>query len=108
LPAPTGRSQDGDGALPRTLRPIVEIDAAVAAHFGPDGKELKRYRRRSGLTKFLSMELARRLTDQTRRAIGEHYGGITSAAVSTIRRRIRKGKYPVAEPAEEMVRQLTR
>ena len=45
---------------------------------------------------------------ERRLAISEHYGGITSAAVSTIRRNIREGRYPLAEPAEEMVRKLTR
>ena len=54
------------------------------------------------------MELACRPTGQTQRAIGEHYGGITSVAVSTIRRKIREGKYPLAEPAKKMVRKLTR
>ena len=104
----TGRSQDADLALPRTVWPIADIDAAVAAHFGLDPQELKRHGHCSGLAKFLAVELACRLTGQTQRAIGEHYGGITSAAVSTIRRKIREGKYPLADPAEEMVRQLTR
>ena len=104
----TGRSQDADLALPRTVWPIRDIDAAVAAHFGLDPKELKRHGHRAGLAKFLAVELACRLTGQTQRAIGEHYGGITTAAVSTIRRKIREGKYPLAEPAKKMVRKLTR
>ncbi len=104
----TGRSQDADVALPRTVWPIADIDAAVAAHFGLDPKELKRHGHRSGLAKLLAVELACRLTGQTQRAIGEHYGGITSAAVSTIRRKICDGQYPLAELAQKMLRELTR
>ena len=104
----TGRPQDADVALPRTVWPITDIDAAVAAHFGLDPNELKRHGHRAGLAKFLAVELACRLTGQTQRAIGQHYGGISSAAVSTIRRKIREGNYPLAEPAEEMVRKLSR
>ncbi|NUQ61800.1 MAG: hypothetical protein HUU20_04885 [Pirellulales bacterium] len=60
------------------------------------------------MAKFLAVELACRLTGATQGEIGEHYGGITSAAVSTIRRKIREGKYPIAELAEQMVRKLAR
>ena len=35
-------------------------------------------------------------------------GGIAFALVSTIRRKTREGKYPLAELTEEMVRKLTR
>ncbi len=37
----------------------------------------------------------RRLTGLTHRAIGAHYGGVTPAAVSNIRRRLREGQYPL-------------
>lgn len=103
----TGRSQDADVAYPRAVYPIVEVDAAVAAHFGLDTAELKRHGHSAGAAKFLAVELACRLTGATQREIGEHYGGITSAAVSTIRRKIRDGKYPIAELADQMVRKLS-
>jgi hypothetical protein len=85
----------------------VEVDAAVAAHFGLDTEELKRHGHSAGAAKFLAVELACRLTGVTQREIGEHYGGITSAAVSTIRRKIRDGKYPIAELVDQMLRNLT-
>ena len=50
-------------------------------------------RHSSGAAKFLAVELACRLIGATQREIGDRYGGITSAAVSTIRRKIRDGKY---------------
>jgi hypothetical protein len=59
----------------------------------------------SGAGKFLAVELACRLTGTTQLEIGERYGGITSAAVSTIRRKVRDGKYPIVN---QMVRKLTR
>lgn len=55
--------------------------------------------------KFLATELVCRLTDATQLDIGERYGGITSAAVTTIRRKVRDGKYPIVN---QMVRKLTR
>ena len=45
--------------------------------------------------KFLAAELACRLTGATQLEIGERYGGITSATVSTIRRKVRDGKHPI-------------
>ena len=39
--------------------------------------------------------MACRLTGSTRREVGEHYGGLTSAAVGAIRRKVRDGKYPI-------------
>ena len=105
-PLRTGRSQDADLALPRAAYPIARIDAAVAAHFGLDVEQLKRHGHAAGEAKFLAVELACRLTGQTQRAVGEHYGGITSAAVSRIRRKIRQGEYPVGELAESIAGQL--
>jgi hypothetical protein len=46
------------------------------------------------MAKFLAVELACDLPGATQREIGEHYGGITSATVRTIRRKVRDGKYP--------------
>jgi len=102
----TGRSQDADVALPRSVCAIAQIDAVVASHFGLDAEQLKRHGHSAGQAKFLAVELACRLTGQTQRAIGEHYGGITSAAVSRIRRKIREGEYPIGELGERIARQL--
>ncbi len=102
-----GRSQDADVAYPRSVYPIGEVDAAVVAHFGLDAEQLKRHGHSAGVAKFLAVELACRLTGATQRDIGEHYGGITSAAVSTIRRKIRAGNYPIGELVDQMARKLS-
>jgi hypothetical protein len=54
----TGPSQDSDVAYLRTVYPIVEVDAAVAAHFGLDTEERKRHGHSAGAAKFLAVELA--------------------------------------------------
>ena len=43
--------------------------------------------------KFVALELASRMTGNAGREIGQHYGRINSAAVSTIRRKIRHGNH---------------
>ena len=50
--------------------------------------------RKVGAAKIVAVELACRLTELSQRAIGEHYGGIGSAAVSTIHRKVRNGQTP--------------
>ena len=50
-----------------------------------------------------AVELACRLTGMTQRVIGMLYGGITSAAVSNIRRRLRQGRYPLQEVVEHLL-----
>jgi hypothetical protein len=47
------------------------------------------------------------LTGATQHEIGEHHSVITSVAVGTIRRKIRDGKYPIAELVDQMARKLT-
>ena len=56
-----------------------------------------------GPAKFVAVELACRLTGMTQRVIGAHYGGITSAAVSNIRRRLRRRRYPLEEAVEHLI-----
>ncbi len=51
----------------------------------------------SDAAEFLAVELASRHTGATQREIGEHYGGITAGAVSTIRRKVRDGKHPIVD-----------
>jgi len=50
-----------------------------------------------GAAKFVAVELACRLTGMTQRAVGAHYGAISSAGVSNIRRRLRKGEYALCD-----------
>ena len=104
----TGQSQDADVTLPHITCPIERIDTAVAAHFGLGPEDLKRHGHASGPAKFLAVELACRLTGWTQREIGAHYGPITSAAVSTIRRKIRESQYPLADQVAKLLRKITR
>jgi len=103
----TGRVQDGDLALPRPTIPLRRIDARVAARFGLDPVDLRQHGHHGGMAKFLAVELACRLTGLTQRAVGLHYGGIGSAAVSVIRRKIREGRYPVGTSLDELLVELS-
>ena len=102
----SGRAQDRDLALPRATLGIERIDEAVAAHYGLAPWDVANCRSGERAAKFIAVELACRLTGLTQRSIGEHYGGITSAAVSNIRRRLRQGRYPYGEVVEELRRRL--
>ncbi len=102
----TGRVQDADLALPRWTVPIDEIDAAVARHYGIEAERLQSHGRRAGLAKPAAVELACRLSGLTGRAIGEHYGGISSAAVSTIHRKVRDGSYDLLPTVDALAAQL--
>ena len=103
----TGRVQDADLALPRPTIPFREIDARVAARFGVEPADLRQHGHHGGAAKFLAVELACRLTGLTQRAVGLHYGGITSAAVSAIRRKIREGRYPLGASLDELLAELS-
>jgi hypothetical protein len=97
-----GRPQDADLALPQPICPIEAIDRAVAAHFGVRPEALQAHGHTAGTAKVLAVELACRWAGWTHRAIGEHYGRMTSAAVSNIRRKVRDGTYPIAELVEKI------
>jgi hypothetical protein len=99
-----GRPQDADVDLPHTTVPIEVIDEGVTRHCGVPAGALQR--RGAGAAKVVAVELACRLTGMTQRAIGIHYGGITSAAVSNIRRRLREGEYPLADMVEQVLNRL--
>jgi putative transposase len=86
----SGRAQDADLALPRPTVDIRRIDRAVTAHCGVKPADLKAHGHHCGPAKAMAIELACRLTGWTHRAIGAHYGGISGAAVSVARRRIRQ------------------
>ena len=84
-----GRAQDADVALPRLTVDIQQIDRLVAAQYGVEPDDLKAHGRRSVPAKAIAIELACRLTGWTQRAIGLYHGGISCAAVSVVRRKIR-------------------
>ncbi len=103
----SGRAQDRDLALPRAITvPVERVDEVVAAYYGVSAADLASCRTCDRAAKFVAVELACQLTGLTQRAIGQHYGKITSAAVSNIRRRLREGQYPYGQVVEKLRRQL--
>jgi REP element-mobilizing transposase RayT len=103
----TGSDADRDLELPRRVLSIVEIDEAVSRHFKIAKEDLARHGRSVGTAKIVAVELACRLTELSQRAIGQHYGGIGSAAVSTIHRKVRDGRHDVGQPLAAVLRKLT-
>jgi hypothetical protein len=61
-----------------------------------------------GAAKFVAVELACRLMGMTQLAVGAHYGAISSAGVSNIRRRLRKGEYPLSDVVGQLYRRIVR
>jgi putative transposase len=102
----TGGDADRDLDLPRCVFPIVAIDKAVAAHFGIERDDLARHGRSAGAAKLVAVELACRLTGLSQRSIGLHYGGIGSAAVSTIHRKARDGRDDITSSLSAVLRKL--
>ncbi len=103
----SGRTQDEDLDFPRWTAPPDEIDAAVAKHYGIDVEQLRLHGRSAGEAKVVAVELACRLAGLSGRAIGAHYGKISSAAVSTTHRKVRQGKYTIAPVVDSLSIQLT-
>ena len=62
----------------------------VAKQYGIRPADFKAHGQHAGASKALAIELACRLTGWTHRANGAYYGGISSAAVSVARRRLRE------------------
>ena len=102
----SGAARDQDLDLPQAIVPLELIDEKVATHFGLECEDLARSAAGDGTAKFVAVELACRLTGMTQRAIGVHYGKITSAAVSNIRRRLRQGQYTCSDIVEKLGRRI--
>ena len=102
----SGRVQDEDLALPRWTVPVDEIDAAVAKRYGTDVETLQAHGHHAGEAKVVAVELACRLTGLTQRAIGGHYGRISSSAVCAIHRKVREGDYALGPVLEALLGQL--
>ena len=102
----SGSAVERDVDLPRTTVRIERIDAMVAAHYGVMPGDLENCLACGGAAKFVAVELACRLTGMTQRAIGAHYGAISSAAVSNIRRRLRKGEYALSDVVAELYQRI--
>jgi len=86
-----GGPRDRDVAWPRPAIDADRIDATVAEAFGVPTARLREHGHHAGNAKKVAVELARRLTGWTQRAVGQRYGGITSQAVSQIARTFREG-----------------
>jgi len=102
----SGKEVDRDLDLPRTTVPIEPIDETVAAHYGVMPADLESCRACGGAAKFVAVELACRLTGMSQRAIGAHYGAISSAGVSNIRRRLRRGEYALADAVSQLYQRI--
>ena len=85
-----GRPADRDLDLPRPRVDLELISRVVAEAFDVDVGLLTQHGRRAGPAKAVALELACRLTELSQRAIGEHYGKITSMAVCMARRRLKE------------------
>ena len=84
----TGRAQDEDVALPHWTVPIKEINVAVARYYHIEPEELQAHGHHGGVAKVAAVELACRLSGLTQRAIGAHYGHISSSGVCAIHRKV--------------------
>src|SRR5208337_3109980 len=103
----TGNHANRDCASPRRMLSLAVIDKAVSRHFRVTPADLARHGRSVGAAKIVAVELACRLTELSQRVIGEHYGGICSAAVSTIHRKVRNGQHDVEKPLAAVLRKLS-
>ena len=70
--------------------------------------DLKTHSYHSGPAKAMAIELACRRTGWTHRAIGEYYGGISGAAVSVPRRRIRESPSAQAHALDQLTAKLVK
>jgi hypothetical protein len=102
----SGRVQDEDLLLPRWTVPLEEIDVAVARRYRIDVGELQAHGHHAGEAKVVAVELACRLTGLTLRAIGGHYGEISSSAVCAIHRKVQKGVHDVDSIVEPLQARL--
>ena len=103
-----GTIQDKDLALPTVSVDVETVDAYVSRHYRIEPEDLFEHGHRAGAAKFVAVELACRLTGKTGRAVGAHYGQISSAAVSIIRRNIREGKYDVGPVVKQLQTKICR
>jgi REP element-mobilizing transposase RayT len=104
----TGSVRDKDLDLPAVTVEIDVVDSFVSKHYRMDPADLAEHGRRAGAAKFVAVELACRLTGLSGRAVGLHYGGISSAAVSIIRRKIRQGDRDVAPVVSHLQQKIAK
>ena len=66
-----------------------KVDRIVAEHFEMDAEDFKRHGQSAGEAKRVAIALAHRKTGAHFQTIGNHYGGISAAAVSMNQQRLR-------------------
>ncbi len=98
------RSKDMD--LPRRAVRFERIDAEVTRRFKLSVSDLKRHGSRAGLGKAVAMELAARLSGQTQREIGAHYGGVSGQAIAMTRKKLRSGRGRLATMINKLEKSL--
>lgn len=67
---------------------LKSVDEAVCQTFGCRADLLRQHGKRAGVVKSVAIEAACRLSGLSQRAVGNHYGGISGAAVTKQRRRL--------------------
>jgi ketopantoate reductase len=78
-----------DVAWPADERMALEaVDKAVCQAFGCRADLLRQHGKSAGVAKTVAIEVACRLSGMSQRAVGNHYGGISGAAVTNQRRRL--------------------
>jgi REP element-mobilizing transposase RayT len=88
----TGGPRDADISLPRPHASFAAIDREIARRYGLTPEDLRGRRRAAGVARTVAMELAARTSGQTLRAIGQHYGNVSSQAVAMARKRLKQNR----------------
>ena len=69
---------------------LSALDKIVAKHFKVSAQDLAKHGHSAGTAKRVAMELATRVTGQSLKEVGRHYGGLSASAVTMNRSRVRK------------------
>jgi len=68
---------------------LSALDKMVADHFKVSAQELTKHGHAAGVAKRVAIELATRVTGQSLKEVGQHYGSISASAVTMNRSRLR-------------------
>lgn len=102
-----GDARDRDLALPQDEVDFDAIDRAVAKEYGLAPERLKAHGHVAGEAKAVALDLAARLSGRSQREIGNYYGGIGSAAVAMMRRKVKTAGHRLQSRVENLRRKLT-
>ncbi|TVS18473.1 MAG: hypothetical protein EA424_10820 [Planctomycetaceae bacterium] len=82
---------------------LLIVDRCVAERYGTDPKQLRQHRRRTGIAKAVAVELSCRLTGESARTVGRHYGSIRSSSLGNIRPKVREGQFDVRSDLDHLL-----